>query len=103
MVKVKPVDVKKAQDTPKILDHFFRHQWAQVISHLTRVIRAENFELIEDSVQEAFIRAMQVWPYQGQPQNPEAWILTVARNNAYDVLRRRKTFQKRSRVVEDQN
>lgn len=102
MVKVKPRTPRRMSgDTPRILDHFFRHQWARVISHLTRVMGAENLELIEDSVQEALMRAMQVWPYQGPPQNPEAWILTVARNNAYDVLRRRKVFQKRSWVDEN--
>jgi RNA polymerase sigma-70 factor (ECF subfamily) len=33
---------------------------------------------------------MSVWSYQGLPDNPGAWLATVARNKAFDQLRRQK-------------
>ncbi len=39
-------------------------------------------------MQQAFLVALERWPAEGVPDNPAAWILTVARNRALDVLRR---------------
>jgi RNA polymerase sigma-70 factor, ECF subfamily len=39
-------------------------------------------------VQEAFVVALERWPIDGAPDNPAAWITTVARNRALDRLRR---------------
>ncbi|HTW82088.1 MAG TPA: DUF6596 domain-containing protein [Terracidiphilus sp.] len=42
----------------------------------------------EDALQEAFAAALEKWPSQGCPENPEAWLLTVARRKLIDHLRR---------------
>lgn len=42
--------------------------------------------LAEDAVGDAFERALRTWPATGVPDNPEAWLLTVARNRTRDVL-----------------
>ena len=76
-------------DPDKVVDHFFRHESGRIISHLTRKFGADNLNLVEDAVQEAMIKAMQVWAFKGVPDNPSAWMMTVARNNLLDVLRRR--------------
>jgi RNA polymerase sigma-70 factor, ECF subfamily len=34
------------------------------------------------------LRALQGWPFQGIPPNPEAWLFRVAHNAAIDALRR---------------
>jgi RNA polymerase sigma-70 factor (ECF subfamily) len=44
----------------------------------------------EDALQEAFAAALATWPEQGCPQNPEAWLLTVARRKLIDHLRRNR-------------
>ena len=49
-----------------------------------------DLELAEDAVQEAFAAALERWPRDGAPRRPGAWIVTVARNRALDVLRRRR-------------
>ncbi len=55
------------------------------------MIRATgDFDLAEEAVQDAFIRALETWPERGVPANPGAWITTTARNGAIDRLRRRK-------------
>jgi RNA polymerase sigma-70 factor (ECF subfamily) len=42
----------------------------------------------EDAVQEACISALVQWPAEGQPANPRAWLIGVARNKALDRIRR---------------
>jgi RNA polymerase sigma-70 factor (ECF subfamily) len=49
-------------------------------------------DLAEDVVQEALLRALQQWPYNGIPDNPSAWIMQVAKNRALDLLRRQQTM-----------
>ncbi|HSP37283.1 MAG TPA: sigma-70 family RNA polymerase sigma factor [Frankiaceae bacterium] len=44
----------------------------------------------EDAVQEATIAALDTWPSAGIPAEPRAWLLTVARRKALDVLRRER-------------
>jgi RNA polymerase sigma-70 factor (ECF subfamily) len=43
--------------------------------------------LAEDSVQHALLQALSLWPFKGVPTRPEAWLATVARNRALDLLR----------------
>jgi RNA polymerase sigma-70 factor (ECF subfamily) len=66
-----------------------------MISALTRYFGVENLELVEDIVQEALLKALQVWPYHGIPQNPGGWLWQTAKNQALDILRREARFQKR--------
>ena len=47
-----------------------------------------DLTVAEDAVQEAFAEALRAWPRDGVPDNPGAWVLTVARNRARDRLRR---------------
>jgi RNA polymerase sigma-70 factor (ECF subfamily) len=44
----------------------------------------------EDALSEAFASALSVWPAQGCPDNPEAWLLTAARRKLIDQLRRNR-------------
>ncbi|HEV2146531.1 MAG TPA: DUF6596 domain-containing protein [Longimicrobiaceae bacterium] len=46
-----------------------------------------DLELAEDCLAEAFALALRTWPESGIPGNPEAWLLTVARNRRRDVFR----------------
>lgn len=59
-----------------------------MVSTLTRVLGPRHMALAEDVVQEALLKALQQWPLGGVPADPPAWLFTVARNRALDVLRR---------------
>jgi RNA polymerase sigma-70 factor, ECF subfamily len=48
----------------------------------------------EDALAEAFTAALMEWPAAGMPQNPEAWLLAVARNKQVDALRRRQSGER---------
>src|SRR5579862_5486597 len=62
-----------------------------MVSVLTRVFGVHNLALAEDVVQDAFVRALEVWKFRGMPENPSAWLMTTAKNRALDVLRRERT------------
>lgn len=38
-------------------------------------------------MQHALLQALSLWPFKGVPERPEAWLATVARNRALDLLR----------------
>ncbi len=50
-------------------------------------------------MQEAMLRALQAWPYQGIPENPGAWLFRVAHNSAIDSLRRERFLEQNSGAV----
>ena len=47
-----------------------------------------NLALAEDAVQDATLRALETWPRDGVPESPVAWLRTVARRRAVDLIRR---------------
>ncbi len=73
-----------------LLEHLFRHQAGRIVSYLTRALGPAHLDLAEESVQEAMLRAMQSWPYQGVPENAAAWLFRVAHNSALDALRHKR-------------
>ncbi|MBS0364284.1 MAG: sigma factor, ECF subfamily protein [Proteobacteria bacterium] len=76
------------------VEHLFRHEAGRITATLVRVLGLRNLRLAEDVVQEAFCRALEVWPFRGTPQDPAAWLMATARNCAMDGLRRDRTAQR---------
>jgi len=46
-----------------------------------------DIESAEDCLADGFAHALRTWPESGVPDNPEAWLLTVARNRRSDLQR----------------
>jgi len=59
-----------------------------MVAHLTRLLGPAHLALAEETVQEAMLRALRTWPYQGVPENAAAWLYRVAHNIAIDAVRR---------------
>jgi RNA polymerase sigma-70 factor (ECF subfamily) len=72
-------------------EHLFRREAGRMVSTLTRIFGVQNLALAEDVVQDAFCRALEVWKFQGMPENPSAWLMATAKNRALDVLRKERT------------
>ncbi|WP_227496975.1 RNA polymerase sigma factor [Planctomonas psychrotolerans] len=70
---------------------------ARIVSTVIRM--TGDFALAEDCVQDAFAKALVDWPVNGIPVNPGAWLTTVAKNRAIDVLRRAATESRALRRV----
>jgi len=83
----------------KVADHLFRHQSGKMIAVLTRIFGTHNLEMVEDVVQEAFLRAIQTWKFNQLPDNPAGWLMQVARNRAIDIIRRQQHFHQYSREL----
>jgi predicted RNA polymerase sigma factor len=76
---------------PGLEEHLFRRESARIVAALTRIFGVHNLTLAEDVAQDAFCRALEVWKVRGVPDNPAAWLMTAAKNRAFDVLRRERT------------
>ncbi len=82
------------QSTNQLVEHFFRHESANLVAVLTRAFGMRRIDLIEDMVQVAMLEAMHAWKQRGIPGNPAAWIHHVAKHRILDTLRREKTYEK---------
>jgi RNA polymerase sigma-70 factor (ECF subfamily) len=80
------------------VDRLFREESGRVVATLIRVLG--DFDLAEEAVQDAFARAVEVWPAQGVPRNPAAWITTTARNAAIDRIRRRRRLAEKTEELQ---
>ncbi|MDQ2756355.1 MAG: RNA polymerase sigma factor [Actinomycetota bacterium] len=79
-----------------------RREWARVLGATVRVTR--DLDLAEECAQDAYATALTVWPRDGIPDRPGAWLTTVAANRARDVLRRQSAWRRTlPRLVTDEH
>lgn len=69
----------------------------QVLGALVR--RYGNFSSAEDATQEALIAAALQWPHDGVPNEPRAWLITVAARRLTDLLRKEQARRRREDIV----
>jgi RNA polymerase sigma-70 factor (ECF subfamily) len=68
-----------------------RREWAYVLAATVRVAR--DLDTAEEAAQDAYVQALRTWAHDGVPDRPGAWLTTVARRNALNVMRRRQTLE----------
>ena len=73
------------------LEKLHREESGRVLATLIRLLG--DFDLAEETLQEAYAAALQQWPSQGAPANPRAWLISTARHKAIDRLRRNRRFE----------
>jgi RNA polymerase sigma factor (sigma-70 family) len=61
--------------------------------------RYGDFDACEDAVQEALLAAAQKWPADGVPENPKAWLITVAARRRVELLRSETARRRREEAV----
>ena len=69
----------------------------QVLGAVVR--RYGDFGTCEDAVQEALLAAAQRWPAEGVPENPRAWLITVASRRRIEMLRNEAARRRREDAV----
>lgn len=77
----------------KLLPELFRQEYLKMISMLCRHFGLKHIEIAEDIVGDTFLKASETWEIQGIPENPAAWLYTVAKNKAKDHLKRITLFE----------
>src|SRR5256886_3049422 len=75
------------------VDEVYRNDWGRIVATLIGAFG--DFDLAEESAQEAFAAAVDQWRIQGIPDSPAAWIIQTARHKAIDRIRRQKNFQEK--------
>ncbi|HXQ50584.1 MAG TPA: DUF6596 domain-containing protein [Stellaceae bacterium] len=80
------------------IDRVFRDEAGRVLATLIRLVG--DFDLAEESLQDAFAVAVEQWPATGVPANPRAFLVNVGRNKAIDRLRRQISFRVKRRELE---
>ncbi|MFI6926986.1 RNA polymerase sigma factor [Nonomuraea spiralis] len=76
-----------------MIEGLLRELAPQVLGVLVR--RYEQFDACEDAVQEALLDAAVQWPAQGVPDNPRAWLITVASRRVIDHIRSESARRRR--------
>ncbi len=76
----------------------YRREWGFVLAATLRV--TGDIDVAEECVQDAFGRALAAWTRNGIPARPGAWLTTVARRRAIDVLRHAASRARAQRLAE---
>ncbi|NJN43070.1 MAG: sigma-70 family RNA polymerase sigma factor [Flammeovirgaceae bacterium] len=74
----------------QLVGHLFRQEAGKMAAVLTRIFGLHNIEQAEDIVQDTLLQALSAWKFKGIPENPQAWLYTVAKNKTVDLLRTQK-------------
>ncbi len=75
--------------TKEAIESVFHAEGGRVLAALIGSVA--DFEIAEEALQDACVRALERWTVEGIPARPSAWLTTVARRRAIDLLRRRRT------------
>ncbi|HTY00635.1 MAG TPA: sigma-70 family RNA polymerase sigma factor [Bacteroidota bacterium] len=76
----------------ELIPHLFRTEYRKIVSVLCRRFGFAQAEIAEDIASETFLTAAQTWGVQGVPENPVAWLYTVAKNKAKNHLKHQQIF-----------
>jgi RNA polymerase sigma factor (sigma-70 family) len=80
-------------DTHRAIDAVWRIESPKIIAGLTRMVR--DVGLAEEMAQDALVAALEQWPASGVPNNPGAWLMTIAKRRAIDYFRRNKRVEQK--------
>lgn len=78
-----------------LLPHLFRTEFRKITAVLCKRFGIEHIEIAEDIASETFLSALETWTYRGIPENPEAWLYSVAKNKARNHLSRDHIFREK--------
>ncbi|NMH98354.1 sigma-70 family RNA polymerase sigma factor [Pseudonocardia acidicola] len=80
-------------DAHRAIEAVWRIESARLIAGLARFVH--DVGLAEELAQDALVAALEQWPESGVPRNPGAWLMTIAKRRAIDVLRRKERFERK--------
>lgn len=84
--------------TRATIDAIWRIESAKLVAGLMRSVR--DVGVAEELAQDAFVAALEQWPVSGVPNEPGAWLMTVAKRRGVDQLRRRVTLERKQEQLE---
>jgi RNA polymerase sigma factor (sigma-70 family) len=81
-----------ASDTHRAIEAVWRIEAPRLIAGLAGLVR--DVGLAEELAQDALVAALEQWPESGVPRNPGAWLMTVSKRRAIDLIRRNERLQR---------
>lgn len=82
-----------SSDAASAVEAVYRSDWGRIVAALITLVG--DFDLAEESAQEAFTAAVDQWRVSGIPEFPRAWIIQTARHKAIDRIRRNLRFEEK--------
>src|SRR5262249_31532642 len=74
------------KDARRAADAAARASYGRLLAYLSA--RSRDVAAAEDALSDALRSALETWPLDGMPKNPEAWLVTAARRRLIDNKRR---------------
>jgi RNA polymerase sigma-70 factor (ECF subfamily) len=84
-----PQTIARSRETAEAIA---RGSYGKLIAFLAA--RSGDVAGAEDALSDAFAAALAEWPRSGVPDNPEAWLVAVARRKKIDAVRKRSTAER---------
>lgn len=79
----------------ELITQLFKTEYRKIISVLCKLFGIVHIEIAEDITNDTFLLASETWGLKGIPENPTAWLYTVAKNKTKDYFKRHKTFSEK--------
>jgi predicted RNA polymerase sigma factor len=76
------------EDTQRTIERVARESYGRLVAYLS--VHTHDLASAEDALSNALVSALNHWPQDGVPKNPEAWLLTAARHSLIDAIRHQK-------------
>ncbi len=80
-------------DVHRTVDAVWKQESARIVGGLLRTVH--DVGLAEELAQDAVVAALEQWPATGVPDNPGAWLMTIAKRRAVDHIRRSQRSQRK--------
>ncbi|WP_420153505.1 RNA polymerase sigma factor [Siphonobacter sp.] len=77
-----------------LLTLLFHQEYTKMTATVCRHFSIRSVEIAEDIVSDTFLKASEYWAITGVPDNPTAWLYTVAINKSKDYVKRLVIFEK---------
>jgi RNA polymerase sigma-70 factor (ECF subfamily) len=82
-------------DNKELIPRLFRTEYQKIVSVLCRLFGIQHIEIAEDIVSDTFLAATETWSIKGVPENPTAWLYTVAKNKTKNYFKRNSVFEQK--------
>lgn len=80
------------QSATELIPHLFRTEYSKIVAVLCAHFGIDHIETAEDIASDTFLAATELWGLKGAPENPAAWLYTVAKNKTKNYLKRNTLF-----------
>ena len=82
-------------ENKELIPNLFRTEYQKIVSVLCNLFGIHHIEIAEDIVSDTFLAAAETWAMKGVPENPTAWLYTVAKNKTKNYFKRNDVFEKK--------